>query len=159
LEVSAMSDTENTLDSLAEQANELYWNSSKTIGEITDELGISRTTLYSSVRPVSAGSTCVDCGERMVFTNRTNRTTGTTTCSGCGAESVVGAVPEPLVEDRGWMDEPRPRLGDAASQSGLSRWREDLTGVTPERAALIGGAAALGVVLGAAAARAVRNLA
>jgi hypothetical protein len=68
-------------------------------------------------------------------------------------------VPEPLVEDRGWMDEPRPRLGDAAAQSGLSRWREDLTGVTPERAALIGGAAALGVVLGAAAARAVRNLA
>jgi predicted RNA-binding Zn-ribbon protein involved in translation (DUF1610 family) len=117
-----------------------------------------RTTLYSSVRPVSAGSTCVDCGERMVFTNRTNRTTGTTTCSACGAESVVGAVPEPLVEARGWMDEPRPRQDDAAP-SGLSRWREDLTGVTPERAALIGGAAALGVVLGAAAARAVRNLA
>lgn len=145
-----------------DRINDLYWNTSRTIGDITDELGVSRNALYTSIHPFPAGASCPACGERMVFTNRTQRDTGIATCRACGNERDMrkGAErPEPAAASAG-----RSRAtggsngnGNGDSEPGWSRWREDLASVEPERYALVGGAAALGVMVGAAAARALRH--
>lgn len=141
----------------AETINELYWNSENTVDEIVETLGIGRNTLYSSVRPQPAGASCPDCGRPLVFTNRSNRSSGTATCQACGMETEVAeqiAGPEP-----GSRGADFARDGHAhAPEGGWSRWREDLVAVAPERAAMIGGAAALGMVMGAVAVRAVREM-
>src|SRR5688572_4512945 len=48
-----------------------------------------------------------------------------------------------------------PRNGRSES---WNRWRDDLASVTPQRAAMVGGAAALGVMVGAAATRMIREM-
>lgn len=160
-----------TSDPLAERVNRLYWTSDQTVDDIVDQLGISRSALYSSVRPSPAGANCPQCGERLVFTNRSSRTAGVGTCTACGAEAELGSGTPRVLEAEptdvggasgGWggagAPAPRQDRADARDEaSGWSRWREDLAAVPRERAALIGGAAALGVVVGAAAARAVRD--
>ena len=69
---------------VTERANELYWSGEGTVEEIVDELGISRTALYTSIEPVPSGVTCADCNERMVFPNRTARDRGVAVCPRCG---------------------------------------------------------------------------
>jgi len=137
-----------------ERLNELYWTSSRTIDEIVEELGIGRNSLYALVEPLDAGSGCSVCPEQLVFTNRTNRAAGTALCISCGNEMViVGSIIEGTVA--GETD--RPVHGQNGEDGSWTRWRDDLGSVAPERAALIGGAAALGMVVGAAAARALRH--
>ena len=147
--------------SIGENINELYWNSDRTVEEIVDDLGIGRNTLYSAVRPQPAGASCPDCGQGLVFTNRSNRTSATATCRSCGLESDLSARME--AEDFGLPARDPGSHGHAHSNGsngdgGWNRWRSDLAAVAPERAAMIGGAAALGVVVGAVAARAVREM-
>jgi hypothetical protein len=116
-----------------EQVNRLYWTSNQTVDEITDRLGISRNSVYSSIRPTPAGHNCTECGERLVFTNRTNRAAGTATCTHCSTEQAVGSDRQPT----------------AAREHDETHGRGTQTAVQPERVLLIGGAAALGVVAGA----------
>ncbi len=150
-----MPEVHTSESSAGEKVNELYWNSERTVDEIVDELGIGRNTLYSAVRPQPTGASCPDCGEGLVFTNRSNRTSSTATCSGCDREVDLSERPE----EEGESLSPRldsHRHDRAPDGRGWSRWRQDLAAVAPERAAMIGGAAALGVVVGAVAARAMR---
>jgi len=152
LEISEMELDPTTNEPTRQQLNQLYWSSSQTIDEILADLGIGRNTLYSLLDPLPAGLDCPTCVDYMVFTNRTNRASGTAICVVCGIE---GTVAEPV-------DQPRSRLEEAgdgleAANGRNPRWRDELGSVAPERAALIGGAAALGVVVGAAAARALRH--
>jgi ribosomal protein S27AE len=151
-------------------ANRLYWHSDSTVDEIVSDLGIGRSALYAAIHPISAGSSCPNCGNRMVFTNRSNRSAGRAVCGVCGTQALssdggsdeqveAGAARETPLDrtSDGWRPDGEER--SFVPEHGLwSRWRDDLATVEPQRAAMVGGAAALGVVLGAAAARAVREM-
>lgn len=147
----------------SDRINELYWNSDRTIGDITDDLGISRNALYTSIHPLAAGTSCPACDRPMVFTNRTHRDSGMAVCGECGAEadlrgdSAGASRASRSGATRSSARAERPSGNGHEGESGWSRWREDLAAVEPERYALVGGAAALGVMLGAVAARALRH--
>ena len=147
-----MVETTGRADAWVERANDLYWSSTKRVDEIVDDLEISRSSLYASLEPVAAGLVCVDCHERMVFTNRTARERGVAVCPRCGRESGVT-----VAAGEGSPSGDRIDGREGAERYGLGRWRGDLAAVSPERVAIVGGAAALGMMLGAAAARAVRD--
>jgi hypothetical protein len=177
-----MSPATEPRDSLREQANQLYWNSSETVDQVAARLGMSRKAVYGSVEPLDAGATCTSCGSGLVYGNRTNRAAAMADCPACGiqmhlegVESVGGvggvggvdavdgvegtnpiaATPATLVAesaDSGVHAVPSP---DAQSRWG--QIKDDLVAVPPERAAKIGGAAALGVALGAAAVKALKK--
>jgi hypothetical protein len=138
----------------ADVANDMYWSSARTVEEIARELNVSRSSFYSAIRPIGAGSVCATCGEAMVFTNRSNRESGLSTCQSCppgGTSATAGAE----MDDRRFgSSEP----GSEGEGEAWSRWRDDLAAVTPQRAAMVGGAAALGVVVGAAATRMLREM-
>jgi hypothetical protein len=142
--------TDSLPHSHLERANELYWSSDRTVDEITRELEMGRSTLYGAVRPIDAGVACAECGEPMVFTNRSNREAGTATCPACTAEAQVTRDAAGDGESRS----PEP-LGEPASP--WSRWRGELAAISPQRAAMVGGAAALGAMVGAAATRMIRG--
>ena len=148
---------DSTPNATLERANELYWSSDRTVEEITRELQMGRSTLYAAVRPVPAGVECAACGEGMVFTNRSNRDGGTATCPACTAEAHLngrsGAPNGPAIGVG--FPLPGEELGDHGS--AWTRWREELAAVSPQRAVMVGGAAALGAVVGAAAARIIRS--
>lgn len=157
-----MAPTTDTPDQAGDdRINELYWHSDRTIGEITDQLGVSRNALYTSIRPMSAGAKCPECRDEMVYTNRTHRDSGSAVCSECGVEldmqEDADAAATGASRTRS-SDDPGRSSGNGHDEgSGWGRWRDDLASVEPERYALVGGAAALGVMLGAAAAKALRE--
>lgn len=136
----------------ADQINDRYWNGDQTVDRLVEEMEISRSALYASLRPVPAGVSCDRCGERMVFSNRTNRSNELATCRSCGNEGSLQSLES---TPTAFGD---ARNGLADDMVGIARWRDDLSRVEPERYALVGGAAALGVVLGAAATRAIREM-
>src|SRR5687768_4372993 len=147
-----MAVTDSTLDPTLERANELYWNSDRTVEEIVKELQVSRSALYSAIRPQDAATACPECGDAMVFTNRSNREAHTATCPGCATEAPASDAPASESVPRG--AERAPRLGSLP----LDRWRGQLAAVPRERVAMVGGAAVLGVMVGAFAARMVREM-
>jgi transcription elongation factor Elf1 len=139
---------------LNERINDRYWESDSTVGAISKELGVGRSALYAALVPIPSGATCLECGADTVFTNRTNRASGTAVCQSCEeterSESTAGTA-----------GAERARGADAYEEASevqrWERWREELRSVPPERAAMIGGAAAIGVLIGAVAARALRD--
>jgi NAD-dependent SIR2 family protein deacetylase len=165
-----MSPTSEPLDQLREQANELYWNSTDTVDQLASQLGMSRKAVYSSVQPLPAGAKCVHCGEALVFMNRTSRSSGLASCSACGAQvdtRDLAAAPPKKSTQRGPTSAAQS-LAQATNEDvhvvpvpgPQNRWeqiKEDLSAVAPDRAAKIGGAAALGVALGAAAVRVIKK--
>ena len=54
-----------------EAANELYWDSEKSVNQIADELDLSKGALYGLIRPLPAGVGCPLCGDEVVSPNRT----------------------------------------------------------------------------------------
>lgn len=145
--------TDSTLDPTLERANELYWNSDRTVEEIVKELQVSRSALYSAVRPQDAATSCPECGDAMVFTNRSNREAHAATCPGCATEAPANDTPQ--------ASESASRQGERAPRPGslpLDRWRGQLAAVPRERVAMVGGAAVLGVMVGAFTARLVREM-
>lgn len=156
-----MVQTMNESESLAERANELYWSASMTVDDIVEELGISRSALYSSIEPLPPGIVCVDCDERMVFSNRTMRDRGVAVCPDCGRMS---SAEEPEsdarqdVGDQGSKEEDRvvqDRVDDL--MSGFRGWTEAVRSVPPQRLALVCGGAALGILAGALATAVLRE--
>lgn len=82
--------------------------------------------------------------------------TETTTRGGMGGESHGTAAESPRHGRSAGTA--RPNGGANGRESGgWSRWRRELAAVEPERYALVGGGAALGVMVGAAAARAMHG--
>jgi hypothetical protein len=144
-------------EAVREQANERYWDSDDTVDTIARELGLSRKAMYAAVSPRPTGDRCPTCADPLVFTNRTTRAAGTGYCAGCEAQlplesARVGAAAERLGDDALSAVEAFP-----SPRRRLEQLREDLAQVPPERYAMIGGAAALGVAAGAAAIRALRK--
>jgi hypothetical protein len=149
----AMSEITGTSDAMRTSADRLYWTSSETVDDIADRLGMTRSTLYAAVRPASVGVECLECGEPMVFANRTARTTGRARCPACSATRVLRAADRPAGDG---SPEPVPLSGKSAGQR-ISRpslprpWRGADGQVDRQRAAIFGGAAAVGLMMGAAA--------
>lgn len=154
-----MIDVAETADALHESANQLYWQGAEGVDRLAVRLGMSRHALYGSIRPAPAGADCGACGEEMVFANRARRARGQAHCPGCGTDAVVSvraiellpadaAPPPPL---------PRPRRRSLVRRM-LRLYLRDLRRVQPQRAALIGGAAAAGVAAALVGAEVVRNL-
>ena len=56
---------------LADHANELYWRSGQSVNQIAEEMDLSKSGLYALIRPLPAERTCPECGEGLVFPNRT----------------------------------------------------------------------------------------
>jgi len=143
-----------TPGSTQKRADELYWDSGRTVEEIVRELKISRGALYSAIRPRDASTSCPQCAEPMVYTNRSNRETGAATCSACATEAPAAGAPTLETVVRSDMNEPSARR----APPGWSRWKGDLAAVPRGRVAMVGGAAVLGVMVGAFAARVVREM-
>ncbi|CAN5619835.1 hypothetical protein BH23GEM6_BH23GEM6_02980 [soil metagenome] len=141
---------------MTDRINERYWNSESTVGAISAELEVGRNALYAAVKPIPSGSTCPECGEQTVFTNRTSRAAGAAVCRSCeGSPAMLarGATVSPVSSDRS-----TDSYDDGDSELEVwSRWRRDLRSVPPQRAAMIGGAAALGLIAGAVAVQVIRR--
>lgn len=68
------------------RANELYWSSEWSVNQIAEELELSKGVLYGLIRPRPAGLGCPDCGEEVVYPNRTAKERGSVACATCGWE-------------------------------------------------------------------------
>lgn len=156
-------------DDAQERANALYWSSDDTVDQVAGQLGVTRNALYSAVRPLPAGAECPDCGSGLVYPNRSSRTAGRAMCLACErtfSTSELGSPEEggaagghahwhAHLQEHGHGHEHGGGSGELRER--LAQWREDLAAVEPRRAAMIGGAAVLGVLAGVAAATALRN--
>lgn len=156
-------------DALQERANELYWNSPDTVDQVAEQAGMSRNALYGVVRPLDAGADCAACGEGLVFPNRSTRAAGRALCLACGstasvdelsgATAAAGAASRHSAHEEEETGSARGWSATAGDYTGrLRRWREDVASVEPQRAVMIGGAAALGILVGAAATSALRRM-
>lgn len=113
-------------DTIAVEANRLYWESETSVADIAQQLELSRRALYDSVDPLPTGGSCDVCGTPLVFENRSARNAGIESCPACDS----------LVEDAGPAPQPvmtEPLMTD-----------EDV-----QRAVRVGGAALAGAALGA----------
>ena len=77
---------------LADRANELYWRSGQSVNRIAEEMDLSKSGLYALIRPLPAGRTCPECGEGLVFPNRTTEQKAVASCPEC---EYVGEAPAP----------------------------------------------------------------
>lgn len=116
----------------ANEANRLYWDSETSVGDIANQLGISRRGLYEAIEPKSAGLPCSECGSDMFFANRSALASGTARCPSCDQEAIVPGIRSERIK-------PAPRPVEQ-STNGISRNR---------LAVGIGGAALMGIVIGA----------
>ncbi|HEX8674957.1 MAG TPA: hypothetical protein VF710_23860 [Longimicrobium sp.] len=146
-----MNDVIETADALHASANRLYWHSRDSVDALAARLGMSRHAFYQSIRPEPARRACAACGGELEFANRTARQTSRARCAGCGATERVAppAVQSVVVEDVLPAPPPPPPSARPSFRGwNLSRWRRELAAVPRERAAMVGGAAALGVAAG-----------
>jgi hypothetical protein len=148
-----MASTPQSAEPLETRANRLYWESTDTVDEVASQLGISRSALYGVVDPLPVDGACPECGGRMVFMNRSQRSSGQATCSGCGARFDLDALAaereHALAADADW---------EASLADDRPGWAGELAGVSAERVLMIGGAAALGILAGIAVARVARRI-
>lgn len=119
------------------RANRLYWDSDESVNQIAEELQLSKGTLYSVIEPLATGLACPDCGEELLYPNRTARDRGMVGCPACGFE---GEEEEALPADE---DEDLSSTTGFGDRGPLAAW-EDMSG--PRQRTVIGGA-----LLGAAA--------
>jgi len=142
-------------DALQEQVNRLYWESDESVNQISDELGLSKGGFYGLIAPLPAGLPCPECGEEMVFPNRTAREKGFLACPQCGMEEEEDAVQAfwegkvgALVEDAP-IPSPRDlaRRAGAAAEDAVATARERVSGMTPGNR-ILAGTALLGVAAG-----------
>jgi hypothetical protein len=133
-------------DALEERLNDLYWNSSHTIDDIVNGTGVTRNRLYVAIRPLEARGRCTECEGALLFNNRRSRMAGSAICSICGNAASL-ASPDSL--DETGSDE------DGMLNDGWERaeWGRNLR---DRKKTLIGGAAALGLLIGAAATRVIK---
>jgi hypothetical protein len=126
----------------ADMANELYWNSDRSVNKIADEMDLSKGTLYGMILPWQSGLSCPACTQEVVYANRTMKEKGQVSCPSCGWEgseddtAVEGAGGSVTVPVSGEDDVPAPPP---------SRWA-DSTNRTIAGGALLGAAAGLALV-------------
>lgn len=149
-----MSNEKEDQDALFEEANRLYWESDQSVNQIGEELDLSKGVLYGLIAALPAGLPCPECGEEMVFPNRTARDKGFLACPDCGMEEEENAV-RSFWEGKGELPgeagaaEGRPftrRAGEAV-QRAVNTGKERVSNMSP-RGRIIAGTALLGVAAG-----------
>ncbi len=100
---------------LANQANELYWRSEQSVNQIAETMDLSKSGLYALIRPLSAERTCPECGEGLVFANRTAEHKAITSCLEC---EYVGEAPEAGSEVRPARRRAKRRTTPSAQADG-----------------------------------------
>ncbi len=70
----------------ARRANELYWESRRSVNQIAEELGLSKGGLYDLISPLASPFRCPACGEPLRYAHRTAHERGVLSCSECGAQ-------------------------------------------------------------------------
>ena len=79
-----MPSKKNDDQKLANRATDLYWTSGQSVNQIAEALDLSKSGLYAIVRPLSANRACPDCGDGLVFPNRTAKQKAIGSCLECG---------------------------------------------------------------------------
>jgi hypothetical protein len=149
-----MPDNHSDQDALFEEANRLYWESDESVNHIGETLGLSKGVLYGLIAAHPAGLPCPECGEEMVFPNRTAREKGFLACPDCGkeeAEEAVQAFWEGRSDEAPDADLPEPRAfarrAGQAMRRAANTGRERVTSLTP-RGRVLAGTALLGIAAG-----------
>lgn len=127
-----------------QEANRLYWQTDRSIADISETLGVSRRALYELVEPEPAGASCGHCGGELAYINRSAKASSLGRCTQCGSENAVVHEDVNLLESvppyaAGW-----PRVENDAAHAATEDVRE--------RAFKLGGIAVVGALVGAAAA-------
>lgn len=125
------------------RANDLYWTSDESVNQIAEELDLSKGTLYGLIRPLPTGLACPDCGEELLFANRTARERSMVSCALCGWEGEVDDS-APFGGDGGVT---LPELSDSSASPAESRSFADSD---PGRTRVMLGGALLGAAAGLA---------
>lgn len=73
----------NTQSEDVRKANELYWESGKSVNQIAEDLGLSKGALYEMISPLASRYGCPLCGAPMQYAHRTAHEKGVLTCSAC----------------------------------------------------------------------------
>ena len=68
---------------VAERANELYWQSERSVNQIADDLDLSKGALYGIIEPERTGLGCPLCGDEVGHSNRTAKERGRLDCPTC----------------------------------------------------------------------------
>lgn len=119
------------------RANELYWESNESVNQIAEDLELSKGTLYSVIQPLPTGLACPDCGEELLYPNRTARERGMVGCPACGFE---GEEEEARPAGGGELDDGSGRPAAVAAWEAMD----------PDRKRTVIGGALLGAAAGLA---------
>lgn len=76
------------------EVDRLYWETDTSVAAIADQLEISRRALYDAIRPRPIGLACVECGEDLVFRNRSAADRRQAECLACEIEVAVESMPD-----------------------------------------------------------------
>jgi hypothetical protein len=133
-------------DALSHEANTLYWDSEESVNQIGEQMGLSKGVLYGLIAPRPAGLPCPDCGEEMVFPNRTAREKGFLECPECGMEEEEDAVQE-YWEGEEEAGGSLTHRASSAVQRAVGSGRDRVAGMTPQ-SRILAGTALLGVAAG-----------
>ena len=103
---------------LADQANDLYWRSGQSVNQIAKTMDLSKSGLYALVHAFPAERPCPDCGEELVFPNRTTKQKAIASCLHCEYVGEADGAPRTDLE---------PGFGGiAARKTGGSRsWKSN----------------------------------
>ena len=66
-----------------QQANDLYWDSDRSVNQIADVLDLSKGALYGIIAPQASGLGCPLCGDEVVYPNRTAKEKDRLACPTC----------------------------------------------------------------------------
>ena len=109
---------------LARVVNRMYWDSNESVNRIAQQLDLSKGALYGMIAPAPADGTCLNCGSRLSFGNRTARERGLAECVACARndepmDHVPSPVPAPHAPEVAAIREPRRWSGRALAGSLL----------------------------------------
>jgi hypothetical protein len=151
-----MSNERPAHDELYEEANRLYWQSDQSVNQIGETLDLSKGVLYGLIEALPTGLPCPECGEEMVYPNRTARDKGFLACPDCGTEEEEDAVRdfwqergEPLGSDSPLTAKALTRRAGEAVQKAVGAGKSRVTSLSP-RGRIITGTALLGLAAGLA---------
>jgi hypothetical protein len=100
-------------DTIAAEANRLYWETETSVADIAQQLELSRRSLYDSVDPLPSGATCEACGSPLVYENRSGRNAGEEMCPHCDLDEEIDEkeeVPEAGIGFGGLSDDELDRV-------------------------------------------------
>ena len=103
---------------LADQANDLYWRSGQSVNQIAKTMDLSKSGLYALVHAFPTERLCPDCGEELVFPNRTTKQKAIASCLHC---EYVGEAARPGSEVRPSRKRADRRRGGPGQAGGAPR--------------------------------------